>query len=139
MNAEQILKAMRTQRELGVPMHAAATTGGPEGAPRRITLLRPTELEIQRDLLKLLPGPDGQPTARLMVDTDAIHKYVVGWSGYTTADLLGPAGGSDAAPFAPELVQEWLANNPADIHVLVEALLTAVSTYINSKAEAAKN
>ena len=133
MNAEQILKAMRTQRELGVPM------GGTADAPRRMTLLRPTELEIQRDLLKLVPGADGKPTAQLLVDPDTVHHYVVGWDGYTTADLLGPAGGSDAAPFAPELVREWLANNPADIHVLVEALLTAVATHINSKAEAAKN
>lgn len=133
MNAEQILKAMRTQRELGVPM------GGPPEAPRRMTLLRPTELEIQRDLLKLLPGKDGTPMAKLEVDPDKVHNYVVGWDGYTEADLLGPAGGSDAAPFAPELVREWLANNPADIHVLVEALLTAVATHINSKAEAAKN
>jgi hypothetical protein len=133
MNAEQILKAMRTQRELGVPM------GGTPEAPRRMTLLRPTELEIQRDLLKLLPGADGKPMAKLEVDPDTVHRYVVGWDGYTEADLLGPAGGSDAAPFAPELVREWLANNPADIHVLVEALLTAVATHINSKAEAAKN
>jgi hypothetical protein len=133
MNAEQILKAMRTQRELGVPM------GGTPEAPRRMTLLRPTELEIQRDLLKLLPGKDGTPMAKLEVDPDKVHNYVVGWTGYTEADLLGPAGGSDAAPFAPELVREWLANNPADIHVLVEALLIAVATHINSKAEAAKN
>lgn len=133
MNAEQILKAMRTQRELGVPM------GGTPEAPRRMTLLRPTELEIQQNLLKLLPGPDGKPTAQLMVDPDTIHAYVVGWQGYTTADLLGPAGGSDAAPFSGALVQEWLANNPGDIHLLVEALLTAVASHINAKAEAAKN
>lgn len=134
MNAEQILKAMRVQRELGVPM------GGPAEAPRKMTLLRPTDLEIQRDLVKLLPSDgNGAPSAQLLIDPDTVHTYVVGWSGYTTADLLGPAGGSDAAPFAPELVREWLSNNPGDIAVLVQALLGAVAEHINRKADAAKN
>ena len=129
MKPEHILKAMRAQRELGVDM----------GNDRRMTLLRPTELEIQRDLIKMMPGPDGAPVAQLLIDPDKLHSYVVGWSGYTEADLLGPVGGSDAAPFAPELVQEWLANNPADIGTLLDALLGCITQHINARAEAAKN
>jgi hypothetical protein len=129
MKPEHILKAMRAQRELGVDM----------GNERRMTVLRPTELEIQRDLVKLLPGPAGTPVPTLQIDTDTVHRYVVGWAGYTEADLLGPAGGSDAAPFAPELVQEWLSNHPEDIGKLLDALFTCITTHINARAEAAKN
>ena len=129
MKPEHILKAMRAQRELGVDM----------GNERRMTLLRPTELEIQRDLIKLLPGVDGKPVPQLLIDTDTVHRYVVGWAGYTEADLLGPAGGSDAAPFAPELVQEWLANNPDDIGKLLDALFGCITAHINARAEASKN
>ncbi len=129
MKPEHILKAMRAQRELGVDM----------GNDRRMTLLRPTELEIQRDLIKLLPGADGKPVPQLLIDTDTVHRYVVGWTGYTEADLLGPVGGSDAAPFAPELVQEWLSNNPDDIGKLLDALFGCITDHINARAEAAKN
>ena len=129
MKPEHILKAMRAQRELGVDM----------GDGRSMTLLRPTELEIQRDLIKLLPGSDGTPVPQLLIDTDAVHRYVVGWSGYTEADLLGAVGGSDAAPFSTELVQEWLANNPSDIGKLLDALFGCITSHINARAEAAKN
>lgn len=133
MNAEQILKAMRAQRELCVPM------GGADDAPKRMTLLRPTDLEVQRDMIKLMPGDGGKPTAQLLLDTDTVHRFVVAWDGYTTADLLGPAGGSDAAPFSPDLVREWLATHPEDIRKLVDALMGAITEHINTRAEAAKN
>ncbi len=131
MTPDQILTKMRAQRELRVDM----------GGGRSMTLLLPTELQIQRDLIKLLPGasPDDPPRATLELDPDTVHQYVTAWAGYTTADLLGPAGGDDPAPFAGLLVQEWLAEHTEDVTTLTSALLTAINDRFKAKAEAEKN
>jgi hypothetical protein len=131
MTPQQILTKMRAQRELRVEM----------GSGRSMTMLLPTELQIQRDLIKLLPGasPDDPPRATLELDPDTVHEYVVGWAGYTTSDLLGPAGGDDPAPFASVLVQEWLAEHASDVTTLTSALLTAINDRFKAKAEAEKN
>lgn len=53
-------------------------------------------------------------------------RLVRGWSGVTGAMLLGGGVGSDdAAPYAPELLQAWLADRPSDVHTLVLAAVEA--------------
>lgn len=131
MNAAQILKAMEAQREFMVPLDGE----------RKVTLRRPTDLQIQTNFIKLAPGakPEDPPKPSLYVDPAHLHRYGVGWSGFAEADLLGAAGGSDPAPFDPLLLQAWLECNPAQINVLVEGLLGNIVQHINSKAEAEKN
>ena len=131
MNAEQLLKAMLIQREFMVPLDAE----------RKVALRRPTDLQIQTNFIKLNPGakPEDPPKPSLHVDPAQLYRYGVGWVGFTEADLLGAAGGSDPAPFDPLLLQAWLECNPAQINVLLEGLLDNIVQHINSKAEAEKN
>ena len=129
MSPEQILAKMAKQREFTVDLD-----GG-----KRITLRRPTELQIQTQIVRLVPGEGGEAKASIGLDTDSLRTYAVGWAGVVESDLLGSAGGSDEVPLHPDLLQAWLEDNPAHAATLVNALLEHIVAHINAKDESAKN
>jgi gamma-glutamyl:cysteine ligase YbdK (ATP-grasp superfamily) len=121
---------MRAQREFVVQLEQG----------KSVTLLRPTDMEVQRDLLKVVPPkPTEKQKVELHIDTDKVHTHATAWVGFTEADLLGPDGGSDAVEFDQDLLQAYLANNVATANTLVDGLYGAIVAHINAKAEAEKN
>ena len=131
MKPEAILAAMRKQREFVVDL----------GGDKRVTLRRPTELEIQTVFVKLQPGatPEDPPKSVLMADPATIHLYAVGWQGVTEADLIGTAGGDAEAPFDVHLLQEWLSEHPDYTVLLLKDLLESIVSHINAQVAAEKN
>lgn len=129
MTPDQILAKMAKLREFAVDLD-----GG-----KRITLRRPTELQIQTQIIRLVPGEGGQAKASIELDPASLRAHVVGWAGVVESDLLGDAGGSDEVPFHPDLLQAWLDENPAQAATLVQALLGNIVEHINAKDAAAKN
>lgn len=131
MNAQALIKQMRAQREVNVPLADG----------KSITLIRPTDLECQRDLLRpsLSKTPGGKTTVELHIDTDKLHHYATGWSGFTEQDLLGPNGASDSVDFDQTLLSEYLANNLDTALNLTNALYEAILAHITAKSAAEKN
>lgn len=130
MDAQAILKKMRAQREFVVPLE-----GG-----KSITLLRPTDMECQRDLFQIKPATATEKLkVELQLDTDKVYQYAIAWSGFTEADLLGADGGSDPVSFDATLLQEYLANHMAHTNTLLTAIYKAISDHLNQKAQAEKN
>jgi hypothetical protein len=134
MSPEQLLAIMAKQREFGVD-----DLPGFEG--RRITLRRPTEQQINAEIIVLVPNPadPDTPGARFVVKPEDLHKHAADWSGFTEADLVGAAGSDDVVPFHPALLQAWLADHPDVAHHLGSKLLDVVVDRVNSRAEDAKN
>lgn len=131
MTPAQILRAMEAQREFMVALDGE----------RKITMRRPTELQIQTNFIKLLPGPkpEDPPKTELTANPDQLHRYATGWTGFTEADLLGPAGGSDPAPFDQLLLQAWLEEHTEHIPTLLNGLLGNIVEHVNARSNATKN
>lgn len=130
MNAQALLKKMRAQREVLVPLDG----------DKSVTLLRPTDAHCYRELMHLVPAKNGVESAvELQIDTATLHTFAVGWSGFTEADLLGANGGSDAVEFDAALLQEYLANHMPVANALVDALYKAIAAHIEAKTAAEKN
>jgi hypothetical protein len=70
----------------------------------------------------------------------AAREVVVGWRGFTEADILGPAIGSDTpVEFDPDLFIEWATD---DLMMLADVSNKAVQAFIDhrdKKAAAEKN
>lgn len=134
MNHDKLLALMAKQREFGVD-------DLPGFAGRRITLRRPTEEQVLTELLVLVPNPEdpAKPLAHFVSQPKNLHTYAVDWAGFTEADLVGAAGGDDAVPFHPLLLQAWLAEHVAVAQHLSDKLMQAVVEHENRKATATKN
>lgn len=131
MNHEKILRVMLAQREFVVDLA--------EG--RRVTVRRPTEMQIQRDhvVLKFNPDTPDKRDASLTVDPDKVHELCVGWEGFSEADLTGAAGSSDAVPFHAELLRLWLEDQPDQARTLCTAVLDQMVAHLNRRSTAEKN
>ncbi len=67
-------------------------------------------------------------------------RAVVGWEGFTEADVLGAAVGSDSAvPFDVELWVVLALDEIEWIGKVSEALVTAIKTYLEGQDAARKN
>ncbi len=129
MTPEQILNKMARLREFVVELD-----GG-----KNITLRRPTELQIQTQIIRLVPGKDGEAKASIQLDPSDLRAHVVGWAGVVESDLLGSAGGSDEVPFHPDLFQAWIEERPEHAATLVQRLLSQIVEHINRKDDVEKN
>lgn len=93
---------------------------------RRVRITRPLDTE--------LPGLAGKPLV------DVVCQYVDGWEGFTEADILGDAAGSDApAEFSPELFSLWARDQVPVLTTLAEGLSQIVETRVKQQAATAKN
>lgn len=122
--AERLIQQLRDQRKRWITLE--------EG--RRVQIMRPPETDLP-DFLA--PTEDGRYT--LQAELRHVEKYVVGWDGFTEADLVGPAGSSDAAPFTPELWREAVADKLQWMRQIAQALLDVILEHRAAREEAAKN
>lgn len=115
---DAIVAKMRSARRLTV-----------EVAPgRRVHLLRPREEQI------LAIWKAG------VVTPDDVCAAAEGWEGFTEADLLGPALGSDAVvAFLPETFSEWARDRMDAMTQMAAAIGEAISAHFARRAAAEKN
>jgi hypothetical protein len=96
----------------------------PDG--KRVQFRRPLETEFGK--------------FRTGVHVEHLCEYAIGWEGFTEADLLGAAvGGSDVAPFSPELWARVVRDRIAYVTPLAEALVECIRLHLEAKDGAAKN
>lgn len=89
-------------------------------------------LTVRRPLASQLP----KLRSRLV---ESAHELVVGWSGITEADLLGPSIGSTTeAPFDPQVCAEALGDRPEWAAAVVERTIDVVTAYIKARESALK-
>lgn len=128
--AERLIQQMRDQRKRWITLEEGR--GG--AAPKRVQIIRPPETDLADFLLDL---GGGQHT--LQAELRHVEKYVVGWDGFTEADLVGPAGSSDAAPFAPELWREAVTDRLTWMRKIAQALLDMILEHRAAREDTAKN
>lgn len=126
MDAKLLLAQMRRNREQSVDL----------GDGKSVTFRRPPEAEMN-DLLVSEPGSD---KVTFLVDVQHVRKYVVGWKGFTEADLLGSAVGSDTpVEFDAALWDELCSDRLEWVTKVAKAILDCVVQFINGRADTAKN
>lgn len=115
--AERLIAAMRAQRLSWVELEAAKDGR----AEKRVQITRPPESAMPDFLVKT---EDGGYT--LKAELRHVEAYTVGWEGITEADLVGPAGSSDPAAFAPALWSVVVADKLAWLQAVATAILEAI-------------
>ena len=128
--AERLISAMRAQRLSWVELEPA-----PEGGvAKRVQITRPPENDVAAFVSKT---PEGLFT--LEASAEHVTKYVTGWDGITEADLIGPAGRSDAAEFHPDLWRIVVEDRLEWMRAIARALLDAILAHRAAKLEDEKN
>lgn len=90
----------------------------PDG--KRVQVRRPPEVEFAQYV-------DG-------VSREHVSRCVVGWSGFTEADLLGPsAGSSDPAEFSPELWADVVADRVDYVRIVADGLAKTITDHLERK------
>ncbi len=116
MDTKALLARMASQREASVTL--------PNG--KRLTYRRPPEVELPR----LIGG----------VKLQHVVEYACGWEGFTTADLLGAADGSDeVATFSTELWEAYVKDHLDALQAVCDAMAATVSEYLKRKADTSGN
>jgi hypothetical protein len=120
-----LLKQMREQREFRVELEAAA-----DGKPAKIVwLLRPLDAN---DLDHVIAALLGASAGARVVDT--VVRFTTRWDGFTEADLLPGAGGSDKVDYHPDVWREVVGDSLAWTGRCRDALVDQV----NARAEKRK-
>lgn len=126
MDAKLLLAQMRRNREQSVDL----------GDGKSVTFRRPPEAEMNA----LLVSEPGSDKVTFSVDVQHVRKYVVGWKGFTEADLLGSAIGSDTTvEFDVDLWDEMCSDRLEWVTKVAKAILDSVVHFINNRADNAKN
>jgi len=115
---DRLLAQMRAQRTRWVELEPGTEGGQPA---KRVQILRPPEAELP-DLLTTTA--DGRHT--LAVQQRHVEQYTIGWDGITEADLIGPAGSSEPAPFATALWAAVTLDRVAWGRTVAQAILAAI-------------
>lgn len=101
---------------------------------RSITLRRPPEAQMGR-LLSVV----GEK-ATWSVGPEDVKAAVVGWAGFTEADLLGATvGSSDAVPFDADLFALYIDDHLEDQTKIAKVLLDVVTEYVDKRGASEKN
>lgn len=106
-------------------------------------------------VVELRPAADGRPALAVTLRRPAENRILqmqggvgeadvcaaaVGWSGFTEAELLGSAVGSDAqAEFNPDLWRHWVLDNVDAMGICAARLNEAIAQHIQRKAVDRKN
>lgn len=97
-----------------------------EGTPRRLQILRPTEVEMI--------------TERGRSALEVAATQVVGWEGFTEADLLGAEVGSDqAVDFDAGLWAAYVADKAELTAAVAMEVRRIQASYLERRQEQAKN
>jgi hypothetical protein len=78
---------------------------------KRYRVRRPLELDVRR----LLKGEQEVGEALAL-------EFVVGWEGFTEADLVPGVGGEDAVEFSAGAYREWIGDRFADLTELARLI-----------------
>lgn len=126
MAAKELVARLQKRRERTVDL----------GGGKSVKFLRPPEADFP-SMLKTSPG---EKLATWSVETEHVRKYVVGWTGFTEATLLGEAiGASDSIDFDSELWAEVVEDNIEWRREVAMAILESVVDHITKREEVAKN
>jgi hypothetical protein len=113
----QLIERLLEQRRTWIPLGDGR---------RRVRICRPAATELHT----LVGG----------VTADVVCKYVDAWEGFTEADILGDAAGSDTpVTFSAELFDLWARDHVDVIRVVAEGLLASVTALMQRQADTAKN
>jgi len=96
-------------------------------AGRKFTVCRPTDLEML-ELNRVGPISQG----------DILHKFVIGWEGFTEADLF-PGGTGEPVPFEKGIFAEWIADHPEHWNDISTAVVDAYKAHKEKQEATAKN
>lgn len=125
--SQQLIKQLREQRMAWVDLEPA-TASTPA---KRVRIIRPTEVEVGRRYFK---------DRQVSVGFEEVCDFVVDWSGLTEADLLGASvGSSDSVPFSQALWGEVAGDKSKWNTKVANALLDAVVTHMQTRADTLKN
>lgn len=110
---------------------------GPEDAPRRITLRRPTRFEARLAAVRcgVATGTDG---GNLRMERELLQNAVVAWAGVQVGDVLANAS-TEPLEHHPDAVALLLDAQPDWADVLTAALFTAMLGDERASEEPAKN
>lgn len=129
MSAAHLIARLREQRNTWLVLREAEADM-PELA---VCLRRPPEADL----------PDFRPTADKPLHqllAESVCKAVVGWRGFTEADLLGSAvGSSDAVDFHPDLWAEVVRDRSDWLNRCAAHLMECINAHIAARAEQRKN
>lgn len=121
----QLIKQLREQRMTWVVVDEACTP------PKRVRIIRPTEVEIAQHLVK---------AGEVSVGFDQVKAFVVDWDGFTEADLLGASvGAADPVPFSQALWAEVVADHTLWVRTVAQALLDAAVAHTQKTDDTLKN
>lgn len=128
--AERLIATMRAQRLSWVEVEPAPAGG----IAKRVQITRPPENDVAAFVSKTDEG-------LFTLEASAAHvtKYVTGWDGITEADLIGPAGSSDAAEFHPDLWAIVVEDRLEWMRTIARALLDSILAHRAAKLEDEKN
>ena len=123
--SQQLIKQLREQRMAWVVVDDACTP------PKRVRIIRPTEVELAQHFIK---------AGEVSVGFDQVKEFVVGWDGFTEADLLGAGvGAADAVPFSPPLWAEVASDHSTWVRTVAQALLDAAIAHTQKLDDTLKN
>lgn len=128
--AERLIAAMRAQRLSWVVLEPAKDGR----AEKRVQITRPPENDVAAFVSKTDEG-----LFTLEASAEHVTRYVTGWDGITEADLIGPAGSSDAAEFHPDLWRIVVEDRLEWMRTIARALLDAILEHRAAKLEDEKN
>jgi len=105
---------------------------------KRVRITRPPEADVVRRFLRP-SATEGGKFAVAITDEDA-SQYVVGWEGFTEADVLGQGvGGSSQAAFSLDLWRAVSADRYDWLRTVTKGVLDAVIAFQEKRAVDAKN
>lgn len=93
---------------------------------KRLQIIRPTEVEMV--------------TGRYRTPVQILAEQVVGWEGFTEADILGPTIGSDSpAAFDPELFAAWVSDKAEQAGAVLKEIQRVQTDYLARREERSGN
>lgn len=108
----------------------------------QILAQRESRLELQpgKSVVVRRPSEYEMVAPKSGTSLDFILRYVVGWDGYTEADLLGQAVGSDQpVGWDPAVFAVYLTDRMADIRAIDTHLGGLITAYAKQRESVAKN
>ena len=125
MTPEQQVALLRKQRSSWVDLEDG----------KSVLVQRPGEMQW-REFMSF--SEEGKVTG-FSADLHHVQRYVTDWKGFTEADVLGGAGGSDQLAFHPEVWAEVVLDQAAWYTKVAEKLCEMVTSHLAASAEKAKN
>lgn len=109
---------------------------------KKILAQRESSFEIlPGKFLKLRrPGEVQMVALRGGISRERLQTMVVGWEGFTEADLLGPTvGASDKVPFSADVFGTWIEDRATEYAKVCHEVMRLIDEHLKAKEQAGKN